>query len=649
MQTDSERQELRRCIKDAASRQDASAAVQYGRKLLAASNKPADVMFCASAFAGVSDVLLNQRVAKLLKVYVVRSVTVEPILPYLATEAVLSNYVLDLRVGGYGSYVDELLNPQSALAKFKPDVIFVLLDLEDIAGRLPELCADGLGEHVETEINESLERMAQLLKNFRSGTSARIVFQGCVVPDLTSLGDIGDANLPHSLTSSVHQLNQGLAALCRTVSDCVFFDVDHLAARHGRANWRDSRMFLASRLPVSAASFGTYSGGLVRSLSALFRAPRKVLCTDLDNTLWGGILGEEGPDGIATGSAFPGNCYLEYQKYLKQLSSRGILLTIVSKNNEADVREAFQARAADLGVGLDNFVATKISWNEKSDSIRELAKELSLGLDSFVFVDDNPVECEAIRQQLPEVAVFGAPVDEPWKLVELLSSQPFFDAAVVTDDDVNRLQEYKAQSQRAELASNAGNRDEFLASLGIVCTFLSALDAPLARSVQLLAKTNQFNLTTRRRSAAEVEEFAASPGGQAIAIRVRDRFGDAGVVGLALARTTGDSCIIDSLLLSCRVIGRGIETALLAHLAGNAIRAGAKHLIGEFIATKKNAPCADFYPDHGFVKGATPRDAQIDAIFYQLDLTTSAPMSPGWLTLEGNESNELSASAVVAP
>src|SRR5580704_6383813 len=174
-------------------------------------------MFCASSFAGISDALKDLR-AKELKTYVVRSVTVEPILPYLATEAVLSNYVLDLRVGGYGSYVDELLNPQSALAKFKPDVIFVLLDLEDIAGRLPELCADGLGEHVETEINESLERMAQLLKNFRSGTSARIVFQGCVVPDLTSLGDIGDANLPHSLTGSVDQLNRGLAALCRTIS-----------------------------------------------------------------------------------------------------------------------------------------------------------------------------------------------------------------------------------------------------------------------------------------------------------------------------------------------------------------------------------------------------------------------------------------------
>jgi FkbH-like protein len=647
MQSEPERQELRRGVKEAAARQDAGATVRHGRTLLAASNKPADVMFCASAFAGIADALKSQLGATRLRAYIVRSVTIEPVLPFLATEAVLANYVLDLQVGGYGSYVDEMLNPQSALAKFKPDIVFVLLDLEDIAGRLPDLCADGIGEGVDAEIEDSVARMAQLLRSFRASSSARLLFQGCLVPDITSLGDVGDANLPRSLTGAVHQLNQKLAALCSTVTDCVFFDIDHLAARHGRANWRDTRMFLASRLPVSAASFSTYSRGLVRSFSTLFRAPRKVLCTDLDNTLWGGILGEEGPDGIATGSAFPGNCYLEYQKYLKQLSSRGVLLAIVSKNNEADVREAFQVRAADLGLGLDNFVATKISWNEKSDSIRELAQELSLALDSFVFVDDNPMECEAIRLQLPEVAVIEAAVEEPWKLVELLSAQSFFDAAVVTDDDVNRLNEYRAQAQRSELASSAGDRDEFLASLGIVCTFLSALDAPLARSVQLLAKTNQFNLTTRRRSAAEVEEFASAPGGQAIAVRVRDRFGDAGVVGLALARSEGDSCFIDSLLLSCRVIGRGIETALLAHLADTAKRTGAKQLIGEFIATKKNAPCADFYLNHGFFKDASPKETQTDSVFYQLDLTASTPTSPKWLTMEGNESNELSASAVV--
>jgi FkbH-like protein len=648
MQNDTERQELRRSIKEATASQDAGAVVGHARKLLATSSKPVDAMFCASAFTGLSDALIRQLRARHLKSYVVRSVTVEPILPFLTTEAVLSNYVLDLNLGGYGSYVDELLNPQSPLAKFKPNLVFILLDLEDIAGSLPNLCADGIGATVDAEIEESVTRIAQLLGNFRSSNSARILFQGCVVPDYSSLGDVGEANLPHSLTNAVYRLNQKLAAVCRTISDCVFFDVDQLAARYGRTNWRDDRMFLASRLSVSSTFFGSYARGLVRSFSPLFRAPRKVLCTDLDNTLWGGVLGEEGPEGIATGSAFPGNCYLEYQRYLKQLSSRGILLAIVSKNNDADVREAFQVRAADLGLTLDNFVATKISWNEKASSIRELAEELSLGLDSFVFVDDSPVECEAIRQQLPEVAVISAPVEEPWKMVELLSSQSFFDAAVVTDDDVNRLNEYKAQAQRAELANSAGNRDEFLASLEIVCTFLSSLDAPLARSVQLLAKTNQFNLTSRRHSAAEVEEFAASAGGQAVAVRVRDRFGDAGVVGLALARTKGDTCSIDSLLLSCRVIGRGIETALLAHLGANAVRAGATRLVGEFIPTKKNAPCVDFYLDHGFVKDVSSKETSPDSVFYQLDLTTTTLESPKWLTLEGNESNEFSASAVVA-
>ena len=303
-------------------------------------------------------------------------------------------------------------------------------------------------------------------------------------------------------------------------------------------------------------------------------------------------------------------------------------------------------RAADLALTLDSFAARKISMNEKADSLRELAQELSLGLDSFVFVDDNPVECEAIRQQLPEVAVIVAPIEEPWKLVEMLSEQPFFDAAVVTDDDANRVNEYKAQALRAELACGASSRDEFLSSLEIVCTFQSALQAPLSRAVQLLAKTNQFNLTTRRHSAAEIEEFASAANGQAAVVRVRDRFGDVGVVGLALARTQGGACYIDSLLLSCRVIGRGIETAILAHISEQALRAGANRLVGEFIATKKNAPCENFYTDHGFRRTYPSEGANSDSVFYELDLTASVPTIPKWITQEGNEFNELSASAV---
>ena len=648
MLSDVERQNLRNAIKDASSRKDARAAIAAAATLLARTGKPADAMFCASAFAGIANEIGDQAGARKLRTFIVRSVTVEPILPFLNAESVLARFVLDIQIGGYGSYVDELLNSSSALAKFQPDLVMLLLDAEELGGRLPELCADGIGANVDDEIEQCAVRIEKLLRSFRAGSHARLLLQGLAVPDYTSLGDVGDANLVNSLPHAIQRLNQRLLLLCRTVPDCVFFDVDRVAARHGRAHWRDTRMFLASRLNVSPDFFSAYSRSLVRSFSTLFRAPRKVLCTDLDNTLWGGVLGEDGVDGIATGSAFPGNCYLEYQKYLKQLSARGILLAIVSKNNVEDVREAFQTRSADMAVGLSDFVAAKIGWDEKWESIRQLSEELSLGLDSVVFVDDNPVECEAIRQRLPDVAVLTAPVTEPWKLVELLARQPFFDAAAVTADDLNRASDYRAQAQRAELAGSVGTREEFLGSLGIVCTFQSALLAPLSRSVQLLAKTNQFNLTTRRRSAAEVEEFASAPTGQAIVVRVRDRFGDAGVVGLALARNQGSSCVIDSLLLSCRVIGRGIETALLANIGEQAIRNGATRLVGEFIPTKKNAPCATFYPDHGFAQCDPPGQTPTGSTFYELDLTTSAPISPRWITLEGNETHELATDSVVS-
>jgi len=281
-------------------------------------------------------------------------------------------------------------------------------------------------------------------------------------------------------------------------------------------------------------------------------------------------------------------------------------------------------------LSLDNFVATKISWKEKPDSIRELAQELSLGLDSFVFVDDNPVECEAIRQQLPEIAVIEAPIQEPWKLVELLSSQRFFDAAVVTDDDVNRLNEYKAQAQRAELAGSADNRDEFLASLEIVCTFLSALDAPLARSVQLLAKTNQFNLTTRRYTEQEISDLANRPDTNVLSIRLRDRYCDHGLVGVAITRDQATDCEIDTFLLSCRVIGRTVETALLSQLAQAAVRRGQQRLLGWFVPTKKNAPAKEFYAQHGFELQSQNTDGSL----WALDLAQRPIACPAWIKLD---------------
>jgi len=655
MPDDGRRAELRAELKAAVAGRDAAAAVSCVRALTGeADAKAGDLFVCASALAKLAPELRATPGMRGLRTFFARSVTVEPMLPQIAVTGVLAGLALEMKVGGFGSWMDELLNP-AGLAQI--ELLVLVLDLEDVAGRLPEMCADGVGAEVDAEIAGAVARLGHLLRGFRAGSRARVVVQGFVVPDWSSLGVVGDANLPNSLPNAVQRLNAGLAGMCAGVADCIFFDVDRLASRSGRRGWADTRLFLASRLPVAAANFGAYAQGLVRSVNALVRAPRKVLCTDLDNTLWGGILGEDGVGGIVTGSTFPGTPYFGYQRYLQQIAARGILLAAVSKNNEADVREAFQARAADLALGIEDFAALKISWGEKSDALKELAAQLSLGLDSFVFVDDNPVELEAVRQRLPEVACVAAPVEEPWLLPERLADAAFFDVARVTEDDRNRLGDYKAQAQRAEMETAAGgDRESFLASLGIVCSFGSAVDAPLARAVQLMGKTNQFNLTTRRRSAAEVELFATEGGGQAIAVRVRDRFGDAGVVGLALARTVGEVCVIDSLLLSCRVIGRGVETALLAQIAATALRDGATRLIGEYVPTKKNAPCATFYGDHGFVAAdatsaaeSMPDGGTDEGLErYALDLTHNLPAMPAWITPEGMLFDELRDRAVVA-
>ncbi len=636
---------LRDALKSAVAAGNTAAAreaLATARQLLAL-NRPTDTHVVATALSKLREPLLSLG-HKTLRTFIVRSVTVEPILPALHVEAALRGLLLDIQIGGFGSYMDDLLNPESTLALSKPDLVFVLLDLEDIAGQLPEVCARGNVADVAREVETSAARVAQMLQTFRAANPGRLILQGCALPTHTSLGPIGDANVPASLPNAVRSLNTRMAELCRVLPDCLFLDLNALASRFGLDRWQDPRLFLSSRLAVAPAAFATYSGALVRSALALVRSPRKVLCTDLDNTLWGGVLGEDGPDGIQTGATFPGIAFLGYQRFLKELAARGILLAVTSKNTPEDVAEAFRLRAPDLALTLDDFILKKIGWNEKSAALREIAAELSLGLDSLVFVDDNPVECEAIRQALPEVAVIEAPIQEPWRLTQFLADEPLFDTAIVTADDRTRASDYRAQAQREALSSTATSREEFLGSLGIVCTLLPATEAPLARAVQLLGKTNQFNLTTRRHTAAEVSRFAETPGSHALAIRVRDRFGDAGVVGLLLAEQTtlpgqtSRTCRIDSLLLSCRVIGRGIETALLAHLAQAAQANGATTLLGEFIPSAKNAPAATFFADHAFTR--VPELDRDDVRTYTFDLSTQTIPSPPWLTLEGSAIHE---------
>lgn len=630
-----ERRGTRALIEQAAGRGAAAELVAAVRRLVMLDPKPADMAFAAGRLRGLGRSGAQQAGLRPQRVYCARSVTVEPLLPHLIVHAACGGLWWEVEKGGYGSFADEMMNPQGSLVQARPDLVLLAVDIEDIAGDLGDACSTGSASEITAAVEAAAGGIRSMIAGLRRHSSARLVVQGLTLPIHPRLGEVADANMEVGETWAVQQINQAAARACKEIGDAVFFDQDMVAARCGRARWRDERMFRMTRLAVATEFFDVYARALVRAARPLFFPARKVLCTDLDNTLWGGIVGEDGPDGIATGNTYPGNCYQEYQRLLLQLSRRGVLLAITSKNNPVDVEEAFQRRERDLLLSLDDFVSVQIGWQSKVASLQTIARTLSLGIDSFVFVDDSEVECAEVSQSLPEVLVVQVPASEPWRIAEQVASLGAFDQLTVTDDDRQRVTEYKAQSQRATLEADAGSREQFLASLGITCTIVDALDAPLSRAAQLVGKTNQFNLTTRRHSAGDIERLADQPGSQTWALRVRDRFGDAGVVGVVLAQASAGEgtrrCTVDTFALSCRVIGRGVESALLWHVAQCAIAAGAATLVGEFIPTKKNLPCADFYPDHGFTAAG---ESEGGGILYEFDLSKGPTELPAWIAFE---------------
>jgi FkbH-like protein len=347
---------------------------------------------------------------------------------------------------------------------------------------------------------------------------------------------------------------------------------------------------------------------------------------DLDGTLWGGVIGEDGVDGIKVDGP-EGAAFRAVQRVVLDLYRRGILLVVCSKNNEDDARAAFEQHPGML-VREHHFAALRINWENKAENLRELAAELNVGLDSVAFLDDNPVERSLVRAQAPEVTVIDLP-DDPLRYAETLRAEPAFERLGLTDEDKVRGRLYAEQRQRTSLQENATSLEDFYRSLDMTVELRQVTEPTLARAAQLTQKTNQFNLTTRRYTELQLTEFIAS-GWRIYTARVRDRFGDNGIVGVAITAPSEDAWEIDTMLLSCRVIGRTVETAILAAIAEDAETAGASALVGTFVPTKKNGPARDFYERHGFSATATNDEAST----WELALAGRSLSCPAWIVLD---------------
>ena len=559
------------------------------------------------------------------KLAILRSFTLEPVVPLLQAEAALAGIHVACWLGEFNAYGQEILDPGSALYGFQADTVILAVQTRDIAPALWDRFVELTDDQAEAAAQETAETLIGLLTVLRSNSAANIVCHGLERPLTANAGLLDARREGLSQAEAIAAVNCRLRRWCAGQPGVSFLDYDDLQARHGRASWIDEKKWAAVRLPLSVRALAWLAAEWWRRLATLCLPPAKVLVLDLDNTLWGGLAGEEGIHGVKLGDESPGVFYKRFQQAIRDIARRGVILAVASKNNLADAMQIIDEHP-DMLIRGDQFAAIRIDWASKVDNLIGMADELNLGLDSFIFVDDNPAECDAVRRALPEVQVIELPAD-PSTYADLIRQEPRLERLSVSSEDTQRHRYYGEERQRRDLQRGGESLEGFLHSLDIEIEAEPIGPQSLTRAAQLTQKTNQLNMTTRRFTEAQLADQLQTAGWLGYTLRARDRFGDNGIIGVALLSLEGQACEIDTFLMSCRVIGRKIETGFLAILAEVARDRGAETLSGWFRPTPKNAPAAGIYPNASF----SLADSDGEASRWSVDLSGEAPTIPPWI------------------
>jgi FkbH-like protein len=531
------------------------------------------------------------------RVAILRSFTVEPVVPLLRAAGYVAGLDLDVRIGGFNMYPQEIFDSSSSVYVDHPDAVILAVGTREVASDLWHDYVELTDAEREAVVDRLGRDYRDWVSTFRRYSPAHLILHTLEAPIFPAHG-ILDSQAARGQAEVIAAVNAQLRALAREYSGVFALDYDALVARYGRRSWTDQRKWLAMRLPVAAGHLQHMADEWLRFLQPLSGRVAKGLVVDLDNTLWGGVIGEDGMAGIRLGAEYPGAEHQQLQRVLRDLRQRGIVLAIASKNNPEDAVEVFEQHPGML-LRLKDFAAVRINWSDKAQQLREIAAELNIGLDTLAFLDDNPVERDHVRSQLPDVHVLDVRADAT-EFARVVQENPLFQRLRISAEDLQRGEYYRAQQERAELERSANSPEDFYRSLQQEVVITRASPVTVPRVAQLTQKTNQFNLTTRRYTEQQVADLAGRPDWSVWVIRVRDRYGDNGLVGVGILHHIGDICEIDTFLLSCRVIGRAVETAFLARLLRECREREARALQGWFLPTKKNALAADVYPSHGF-------------------------------------------------
>lgn len=540
--------------------------------------------------------LIRRRVA------IIGSSTCEHLLPAVRVGGLRHGLLIETYVGSYGQYRQELLDRESGLWRFAPETVLLALRARDLLGGVP---LDATRTTVNAVVGRAVDDLRGFWQAVSGGLHAGVVQQTFLDIEPSLFGNY-DAMVPGSPGALIARLNLAVADAAADAG-VLLLDVARASARDGYERWFDIGRWLQGKIEIAPQAAPAFGEMLARVIAAGLGRSRKCLVLDLDNTLWGGVVGDDGVEGIVLGQgSAAGEAHLELQRYALQLKQRGVILAVCSKNDPRIAEAAFDGHP-EMMLKRPDIACFVANWEDKARNLCTIAERLNIGLDSLVFVDDNPAERARVRSSLPTVAVPELPAD-PALYVAAIANAGYFEAAAFTKEDQERAGLYLANAERDRLRETVSSLDDYLRELQMTVVHgqVESVDQP--RVVQLFNKTNQFNTTNRRFGAEEFAALVAHPGSLALRYRLLDRFGDNGIVSaLLLAADDEDSGVMHILnwVMSCRVFGRQLEDEIMNLLVERARACGVRELHANFVETARNGVVSGLYERLGFAPLAT--------------------------------------------
>ena len=551
-----------------------------------------------STYLNSSKLLSNVDYEKKIRIAILGSFTLNGLEETIRVKCADKKIQCSTYVAGYNQYNQEILNEKSELYKFSSDITFLILDTRSVLGELffnpYSISVEDRKQFVQTKSDEIIN----LVKIFVNKTQSKLILSNFVIPTYSPY-EINEAREEFGLQDMVRALNQNIKIELGQDPKIYLYDLNSFVTKFGENNVFDYKQFFYGDVKISLDHIPYLAEEFMGYVKGVLGLNKKCIVLDLDNTLWGGIVGEDGFEGIKLGDDPVGRAYVEFQRNLLALNQRGIILAINSKNNFDDAIEIIR-KHPNMILKEDNFACFRINWNDKVINVKEIAKELNIGLDSIVFFDDDPVNRDYMRSALPQVLTVE--LSDSSSYSQTLKSMNDFQVLKITNEDIKRSKMYLDQRKRTELQQQVGDLQDFLKQLNISVQIKKADEYTIPRISQLTLKTNQFNLTTRRYQEEDIRKLVSEENKIVECAQIQDKFGDNGITGVYIVnKENKQEWLIDTFLLSCRVMGRGVEEALLGQIIERAKMQGIKKIKAQYIKTKKNKPAENFLSDFGFM------------------------------------------------